>query len=161
VSVKRAEDAGWTVLARGWKEPPFAIDPASLTEGRYTARVEVSDAEANGPDRALSAEARSDPFQVDRTPPVVEPGDPAESDGLLVIPLVVRDATSLVARAEWAPAEGGPWTALAPLDGIADTPRESFSLKMRIEEAPRRIFVRAADAAANSVTVEVPLSRPR
>jgi len=161
VSVRRSEETEWRVLARGVKEPPFEIDPSALPGGRYAARVEADDAEANGADRGLSGEGRSDLFEIDRTPPVIEPSLPEEAEGMIRVTFLVRDASSCVARAEWAAEPDGPWTSVPPRDGIADTPVETFQARVPAGAAQRRIFLRAGDAAGNSATVEVTLSRSR
>lgn len=161
ISVRRSDEPDWRPLAREVKEPPFAIDPAPLPEGRYIARVVADDEEANGADRALAGEGRSDLFDVDRTPPLITPSPPEEAGGGVSVAFVVRDALSLVARAEWAPEESGPWTAVAPRDGIVDAPTEEFLARVPSSDARRRIFLRAADAAGNTASLEVALSRPR
>jgi len=161
VSVKRADESEWRSLGRDVRESPFEIDLSKLTEGKYVARVVVDDGEANGANRAMTAEATSDAFDVDRTPPVITPAAPEESDGQVAVRFAVKDARSVVARAEWAPEESGPWLALTPVDGIADTPAEDFIAHPSPSDARRRIFLRAADAAGNVSTLEVNLSRPR
>lgn len=161
VSVKRADESEWKTLGRDVKESPFEIDPTKLAEGRYVARVVVDDGETNGAERALTGEAKSDAFDVDRTAPVITPAAPEESAGQVTVRFSVRDALSLVARAEWAADESGPWVALTPADGIADTPEEDFVVRPSPSDARRRIFLRAADAAGNVSTLEVNLTRPR
>jgi len=161
LSVRRVEDANWKVVAREITSPPFALDPSTLAEGRCIARVEADDGELNGPERALVAEARSDPFDVDRTPPVIDAANLEEAAGTISVAFSVRDALSAVFRAGWAPEQDGEWTILLPLDGIADSRTESYAAKIPAAGAGRRIFLRAADVAGNVTILEVSLSRPR
>jgi hypothetical protein len=161
ISIRRSEETEWRVLAREVKEPPYGIDAAALPEGRYVAKVVADDEEANGTERALQAEGRSEPFNVDRTPPVISPSAPEESGGTLSIRFSVRDALSTVSRAEWGPEAEGPWTNVMARDGIADTPSEEFLARISASDARRRIFLRATDSAGNVSTLEVTLSRSR
>jgi hypothetical protein len=159
ISVRRSDETEWRVLAKGVKEPPFEIDASSLPEGRYLARVVADDEEANGPERGLTSEARSDLFDIDRSPPVINLSPIEEKSGATTLAWTVKDALSLVGRVEWAPEESGPWTPVPPRDGIADTPSEDYSIQFTTADARRRIFLRASDAAGNTATLEVSLSR--
>jgi sugar lactone lactonase YvrE len=161
ISLRRGDETEWRTIARGVKEAPFEIDPANVPEGRYVVRVEAGDEESNGEDRMLSGEARSEPFDIDKTPPRLEAARAEESQGMASFTLTARDATSPIESAEWSAIEDGPWKVLTPKDGICDTAVESFVIRLSSEDAKRRIFVRATDIAGNSATLEVTAIRPR
>ncbi|MGH9869299.1 MAG: hypothetical protein ACREAA_14195 [Candidatus Polarisedimenticolia bacterium] len=143
---------------------PFALDESNLTEGSYLLKVRVDDTLANGPERALQAEAVSYRFVVDRTPPKVEPNKNASRPpaGHLVFEVQAVDALSAIARAEYILGpddEGKPWLPLSCRDGICDTPAESFLLNLDEGTARGKVRLRVVDTAGNT-TIFDPQATP-
>ncbi len=161
VSVRRLEEAEWRALAEEIKEPPFDLDPSDLPEGRYVLKVEASDEEANGEPRWLKAEGRSDPFEIDHTPPVITADRPEEEGGKVALSFKVRDSASAVAGAAWALDRDGPWRSLTPEDGIPDSKVESYRSVLDASAAERRILLKASDASGNETIIEVEIPGPR
>ncbi len=159
ISILRGEESAWMVLAEGLTERRIALDPAGHQEGTYVARIEALDTEVNGSARALQGAARSAPFVVDNTPPRIEAKDPEFGESSLTLEFTGIDELSSIARAEWAREQEGPWAVLLPVDGIADSASEKFSLALPLEGLRRAIHLRLADASGNVATQEVALPR--
>ena len=62
-----------------------------------------------------------------------------------------RDAASSIAGVEWT-VIGGTWRALAPVDGVADSREERYTLTLPAGVDAARVMLRATDAFQN-VTV--------
>jgi sugar lactone lactonase YvrE len=161
VSIRKEEESAWMVLAKDLERTRIALDPTGHREGRYVARIEVTDVEENGDLRALKGSARSGPFVVDNTPPDIQASEPEVGEQSLSLVFQARDALSAVTQAEWSPGADSPWTAVLPDDGIGDTVMESFKLTLDLTALDRQIRLRVTDAAGNAATTEVPLPRWR
>jgi sugar lactone lactonase YvrE len=157
ISARRENDPEWVTIAEGVKESPFALNPEPLAEGRYVVRVIADDALENGEIRALSGEGHTAPFFVDKTPPVIDPERPLVEANMLNLQFKVRDASSPVDHCSWSSNKDGPWKSLFAVDGIADTPVESFSLRIPRGDVKSILFLKAEDASSNSSTLEVVL----
>ena len=53
-------------------QPTYTIDPNTLADGKYVARLVASDEESNPPKLERTSELLSAPFWVDNTPPDVD-----------------------------------------------------------------------------------------
>ena len=111
----------WVVLKKDLHENTWTTDGNSLADGRYLFRVIASDREVNTPATAKEAELTSSPVLIDNTPPVVHLTSSTRTD----IAFEAQDSASALRRAEWA-VDAGPWTPLAPVDGIMDSQSEQF-----------------------------------
>jgi hypothetical protein len=66
-----------------------------------------------------------------------------------------EDAASALRRAEWS-IDAGPWTPVAPADGILDSMRESFRLHMdSIPPGEHVVVLRVVDSGNNSGLAKV------
>jgi len=145
----------WKLLKSNLTENAYTLDADSLADGNYWFRVVASDSPANPPASAREAELVSSPTRIDHTPPVVALGAPKRSGSGVEIEVEAADATSPVRRAEYS-LDAAPWVPMAPLDGILDSPRERFLL--RLENLPpgeHLVVVRAIDAANNAGLAKV------
>lgn len=140
----------WKLLKSNLADNSYVLDGDSLADGKYWFRVVASDSPSNPPDLAREAELVSSPCRIDHTPPAVTLGVPKRSGPGLEIEVEAIDATSPVRRAEYS-LDASPWVPMAPADGILDSPRERFLL--RLENVPpgeHLLVVRAVDAANNA-----------
>ncbi|HEV7843134.1 MAG TPA: hypothetical protein VGO69_05520, partial [Pyrinomonadaceae bacterium] len=128
----------------------YTVDSAALADGRYIFRVVVSDAPENPGGQALTGERTSEPVDIDNAPPVVRAAGEAQATGDNVrARFDVEDATGRLKRADVS-IDGGPWRAVSPEDGIADSPRESYTLDLQITGAGEHtISLRAFDSSGN------------
>ncbi len=137
IEFRREEGGPWVRFDPPTAEPTatFPWSVADLDEGRYSARLVVSDRPANEPDEAMEARSARASFTVDRTPPVL-----AAEGGWLV----ARDALSPILWAQWVGPEGRASHRLAVQDGVADGQEEKFELPRETEGRTR-----VSDASGN------------
>ncbi len=152
----RGEDEReWKLLKSNLAENSYSIDADSLADGRYYFRVVASDAPANPPSTARTAELVSAPTLIDHTPPVVTAGAPTRSGSRIEIQIDAVDAASPVRRAEYS-LDAGPWIPMEPAEGILDSRREHFVLKLDgIAPGEHVVVVRALDSANNAGLAKV------
>ncbi|MDX6528700.1 MAG: hypothetical protein QOH41_990 [Blastocatellia bacterium] len=142
------------------RETFYTVDGASLADGRYVFRVLASDRLDNPPGFALSGERVSEPVDVDNTPPVVRSSGPPQIAGDRVrVNFEVEDATGRIKRADVS-VDGGAWHEVFPDDGIADSPRERYSLDLAIAgPGEHTVSLRAFDNSNNLGNVSVTIRK--
>ncbi len=128
----------------------YTVDGATLADGRYIFRVVVSDAPDNPGGQALTGERLSEPVDIDNTPPVVTTvGTAQAANGRARVAFEIEDSTATIKRAEVS-VDGAPWLPSFPDDGIADSPRERYSLDLPINgTGEHTISLRAFDSSGN------------
>jgi sugar lactone lactonase YvrE len=148
------------LLREKLRENFYTVDGAALGDGRYIFKVVATDAPENPVGAALSGERNSEPVEVDNTAPTVRAaGEPALSAERVRVSFVVEDARGRVRRADVS-VDGGAWRAVFPEDGIADSPRETFTLDLPLAGAGEHtVSLRAFDASGNSGSARVPVRR--
>ncbi len=147
----RGEDEReWKLLKDKLFENTYSIDSDALADGRYLFRVLASDSPSNSPAYARDAELVSSPTLVDHTPPAIAPGAPKRSGARVDVEFEASDASSPLRRAEYS-VDAGPWVPVDPVDGVLDSPRERFAVRIEnLAPGEHVIVFRAADAAANT-----------
>lgn len=144
-----AESAGWLAMAGDLKEDYYSFDATVLPDGLYRFRLSVSDAEANDPESALTAEQVSDPVLIDHTPPRL--GDVSVQGDTLRVE--VKDALSPLREVVYS-VDAGEWKPARAADGLLDGRSETL-----LVEAPAKgshlLLLRASDAAFNDVTFDL------
>lgn len=151
------EERQWKLIKDNLSEASVQIDREALADGRYFFRVVASDHAANPPGAARQGEMISAPVLIDNTPPKVRLGTPRRVGMDLEIEVEAEDEASALRRAEYS-VDAGPWTPLAAEDGVADSPRERFLLRL-VNPPPgeRVVVVRVHDAADNAGLAKVVL----
>jgi len=147
--VKSTDEQEWHLLKDKILQPTYTIDPTTLADGKYVARLVASDEESNPPDLARTSELLSAPFWVDNTPPDVSvlkqtvTGDAAE------IQFTAEDDTSPLRSAE-ASQDGKDWKTILSVDGIVDSRRETFTVKLaHLSPGEHIVALRASDTSGN------------
>ncbi|MGH9675234.1 MAG: hypothetical protein ACRD44_18845, partial [Bryobacteraceae bacterium] len=136
-------ETGWIDLRSGVTDSSVTLDGQALADGRYFFRVEASDRASNSAQTARTDELISAPILVDHTPPVVlmSPARGGEVEWEAV------DALSPLKSCEYS-IDAGPWTGVDAADGVIDSPRERF--RLRLNAAGRALVVRVTDLAGNA-----------
>jgi hypothetical protein len=145
------------LLRENLRENFFTVDGAALGDGRYVFRVVATDAPDNSVGAALMGERTSEPVEIDNRPPVVRAaGSPAaQANGSTSISFTAEDAGGMIRRADVS-VNGGPWRAVFPEDGIADSPSETFRLSLPLEGRGEHIVaLRVFDAGGNTGNARV------
>ena len=136
-------------------ENTYLLEGDVLADGRYFFRVAASDRPSNPVNLAREAELVSAPVAIDNTPPVVTPGAPRRVGSAVELSVTAEDRDSALRRCEYS-IDAGPWTPVEADDGVTDSPRERFPI--RIEPFPageHLVSIRVYDAAGNAGLAKV------
>lgn len=152
VQYRAVGDERWRPLRRGLTEPVLAWDTSTVPNGRYVVRVAATDGPGNPPSLTLSGSRDSASFEVDNTPPTIS----ATLDRQR-IRAIVRDDSPL-GQLELS-LDAGRWEEAHPVDGLADSPEESYDIAPQATSGPgpHVVMLRARDVLGNTSTVRVDL----
>lgn len=145
----------WKLLRTNLHETAYAIDGDALADGKYFFRVVASDREVNPPGLAREAELVSSPVLIDNTPPVVTAGPPRKTANGFEVEFEAVDAASPLRHCEYS-VDAGIWIPLEATDGVIDSPREKFLVRLDHLSAGEHVLVlRAVDSANNAGLAKV------
>jgi hypothetical protein len=160
VAVRAEPDGPWIEIAKDLEASVLTWNTNTLGDGRYRVKVTASDSEGNAVGEALSAEAVSEPFSIDNSPPRVTSLEAAPRSPSVEITGAAEDGEGWLQRLDLA-IDDGPWRLLSPEGGLADSPRLTFRTLLKdLEPGPHLLSVRAVDAAGNTATRAVRVTVP-
>ncbi len=148
---RREGETTWKLLHKGLSDPIYVWDTTSVPDGTYFVKVAASDALSNSPGAALVGELESVSFDIDNTAPRIELQPAARAGARTTLSFAVRDEQSPIQRVEYS-LDASRWRLAYPKDGIADSRREEFVIKLDDTEAARSVIIRATDAMNNVAT---------
>ena len=156
VYYRSLNESTFRLLKDKLRENFYTVDGAALADGRYVFKVVASDAPDNPGGLALTGERLSEPVDIDNTPPVIRTVGEAQAAGDHVrVVFDVEDATGMVKRADVS-VDGGAWRGVFPDDGIADSPRERYTLDLPVTGAGEHtISLRAFDMSGNVGSIRI------
>ena len=152
----RGEDEReWKLLKANMAENSLSFDIDVLADGRYLFRVVASDSPANPAAVAREADMTSAPIMIDNTPPLVTPGAPRRIGNRVEIDIDAVDAASPLRRCEYS-LDAGPWNPIEAEDGVTDSPRERFLLRLdNLSPREHLVVIRVYDTANNAGLAKV------
>lgn len=152
----RGEDEReWKLLRANIGENTYLLDGDVFADGRYFFKVIASDRPSNPADQARQAELVGPPVLIDNTPPQVTAGPARRTGSTVEIDVDAEDRASALRRCEYS-VDAGPWLPVEASDGVTDSPRERFPI--RIDNFPageHLIVIRAYDSAGNAGLTKV------
>jgi sugar lactone lactonase YvrE len=149
VSIRREDEKDWRTIQDGLSEDLFAFDTRSFPDGTYFLKVTASDLPSNPPGTELTHEKLSRPLVIDNSLPVVRNLAAALSGDTLELAFTAEDGYSSIEEVKFLIRPDG-WRVLFPVDGIADSRRETFKASVRIPAgAARLVTVRVRDSFGN------------
>ena len=152
---RAANSAEFFPLKLNFRENYFTVDANALPDGRYIFKVVATDAPSNPANLALSDELETESVDVDNTSPSVTADAPRVSGTNVEVTFRASDTTSIIKRAEYQ-LDGGVWKTIFPLDGIADSKREEFLVKITLPDSRSHVVAfRAFDANSNVGSAQV------
>ena len=159
VYYRAVNETAFRLLKDNLRETFFTIDGAALADGRYIFKIAATDAPENPAGTNLSGERESEPVDIDNTPPAVSAVGAAQITGERArVSFEAADAASFVQRAEIS-VDGKEWQTVYADDGIADSPRERFTVEFPISPGEHTISLRAFDANGNIGSARVTVRR--
>jgi sugar lactone lactonase YvrE len=147
--VKATDEEEWHLLKDKLHQTSYTIEPGALPDGKYVARLVASDEDSNPPNLARTSELPSAPFWLDNTPPGVQILKKTITGSSAEVQFVAEDTTSPLRSAETS-LDGKAWQDAVSDDGIVDSRKETFTIKLTHLDAGEHILaLRAYDTAGN------------
>jgi len=147
--VKSEDEQEWHLVKDKLHLTSFTLEPQSLADGKYVARLVASDEESNPPSTARKTELLSAPFWIDNTPPAVSVVKQTVTEDGAEVLFRAEDATSPLRAAETA-TDSGEWNDLLSDDGVVDSRLETFTVRVHnLKPGEHIIALRASDTAGN------------
>jgi hypothetical protein len=141
VAIRREGEDKWDMLETGLENPLFTWDASGWRDGTYRLRVIATDAPDNVQSDALKCEKVTEAFTIDHTRPQLEVRRTMPE----FVEIEAFDATSLIGAA-YVSYNGHDFVPLLPMDGIADSSRETFRAVLK---PGKTLFLRVEDAQGN------------
>ncbi len=155
LSFRGENERRWIDLRTDAGDSSYTIDAEALADGRYFFRVVASDRSSNPEGAARDAELISAPILVDHTPPAVTVARAGPD-----IEIEAADAASPLRNCEYS-IDAGPWSALEAVDGVTDSLRERFRLRLpALAPGEHLLVVRVLDLAGNPGLSKLVLGQP-
>jgi hypothetical protein len=148
IEIVSEEGEAVLLLEEAFTGNQYLINARNLPDGRYRARVIVSDLRDNTPATALTDSRLSEVFLVDNAPPEIRLAASPHATGGVMITGTARDASTRIAAIHVLDEDGG-WTRITPDDGICDQPEESFRFMRPAGRGRRLVVVKALDSHGN------------
>jgi hypothetical protein len=156
---KTVGDNSWHLLADKLTQNYFTIDGNRLADGTYYFKVVASDAPENPEGAALKNERSTDTIEIDNTPPTIKAGAPSITGSSVEVTFDVTEATSRIIKGEYS-IDGGLWRLVSPLDGIADSAKETFKVRVTFDKPGEHVIAfRCGDSSSNVATSKVTVTR--
>jgi hypothetical protein len=154
----RGEDESqWKLLRANMTENTYVLDGDVFADGRYFFRVTASDRPSNPADLARDAELVSAPVVIDNTPPLVTVRPPRRDAGGVEINVDAEDRGSSLRRCEYS-VDAGPWMPVEAADGVTDSPREQFQIRLTgLPAGEHLVVIRVYDTTGNAGLAKVVL----
>lgn len=158
VEVKGVNEASWRLIKDKISERFVNWDAAAFADGEYAVRVTASDSASNPPAEALTAQAASESFLIDNTPPAIldlaaVAGGPGGSK--VSLSFRARDQWSWIAKAEYT-LNGVDWLILDPVNKLSDAKELRYDILIdRPQPGEVSIAVRVTDEFDNVVVERV------
>jgi outer membrane protein assembly factor BamB len=149
LSFRKVGSEKWLRLRENFEESSMNFDTSQLPDGNYELRLSVTDGQDN-PDHGLTDVKEGIQIVVDNTPPSIT----ATNEGDDVV-IHVSDKRSPIGKVEYS-ADAEKWIRLTPVDGIGDSPNETYRIN-RSAVAGKFVIVRAVDAFFNVGTESIAL----
>jgi hypothetical protein len=147
----RATDENeWHLLKDKTHQTIYTLEPNTLPDGKYVAKLVASDSESNPPSMAREDSLESAPFWIDNTPPQVRVLSQSVTLNVAEIHFQASDDTSPLRAAEVSQ-DGKEWCDINSDDGIIDSRTETFTVRTgNLSPGEHVIILRAFDTAGNA-----------
>jgi hypothetical protein len=152
LAIRREGSEDWFPLAQELNEQFHAWDARAMPDGIYRVRLTVDDSLDNPNGTHRRSERISHAFRVDNTRPSVGDFEFERSSKGYEVRFSARDVGGSIAALEVA-IDGRGWMPLSPLDGVADSELEQYTLIVEADASsdadPPSMIVRVTDSSGN------------
>jgi hypothetical protein len=147
--VKATDEQEWHLLKDKILQSSYTIEPSTLADDKYVARLVASDELSNPPNLERKTELLSAPFWVDNTPPDVNVLKQTETGTTAQVQFSAEDSTSPLRSAETS-LDGEDWHEILSDDGIVDSRKETFTVNLtHLAPGEHVLSLRASDTSGN------------
>ena len=160
VLYRREGETAWRTLKTDLTDTLTVWDTSSTPNGTYVVKIVASDAKAHPAELALVGEMESESFDIDNTPPAVSIGAVGRDGSRFVVPVEVRDADSPLTKVEYS-LDAQKWQTAYPRDGMLDSRRELFEIRLDASGGRTRPGRSRSDALNNVSAGQVQLPGSR
>jgi sugar lactone lactonase YvrE len=155
VAIRAEADKPWTLLVDKTEDTFYSFDTSGFREGLYFIKVTASDLPGNTPETARTAEAVSDAFLIDNTPPVLTVKKQILEKDYARIFVEAVDGASVISSATYS-LDGQDEVALRPDDLIFDSTNETFTLELTgLNRGAHGLLLRVQDEAKNASVLKL------
>jgi sugar lactone lactonase YvrE len=155
VSIRAETDSQWTTLVDKTDDNFYSFDTTGFREGYYLIKVTASDLPSNTPETARSAEAISEPFLIDNSPPMLTVQNQTVRRGHARIVVNAADPASVITSATYS-LDGKDEVTLRPEGLIFDSMNQTFAIDLNgLGKGAHSLLVRVADDAKNSAVLQL------
>ena len=157
---KGTGESEWKTLEKKLTDTFYTLDAASLPDGVYTLKVVASDEPSNPFGKFLIGELESRPFVISNTTPLVEISSNKLNGKRVDVQFKAKVPTGRIATGEFS-IDGGDWSLVFPVDGIADSAQEDFQFTTpELAVGEHLIGMRASDSNGNTGTARLLVKIP-
>lgn len=143
----------WKLLYADLRERYYSWDSTAFPDGRYLARITVTDAPSNTAEQALSASRESEPFLIDNTPPEISGLTATVNGNRIEVRFHAKDLLNVLDHAEYS-VDGGEWKTVEPTTRLSDAQEHDYRAGIDRSGAETTIAIRVADAYLNEALVK-------
>jgi hypothetical protein len=156
--IKGENEQTWKPLKDKLKDRYYSFEAAAFADGRYQIRVTATDAPSNPIGQHLTAQAVSNLFLIDNTPPSIGAATLTAANGNKVtLRFKASDALSVISKTEVS-LNGGPWTLIEPTIRLSDSKELTFDITLdRPAPGELTVAIRATDEFDNQSAAKVNL----
>lgn len=155
VSIRAESDSQWTTLVDKTDDTFYSFDTTGFREGYYFVKVTASDLPSNTPRTARTAEAISESFLIDNSPPALTVQSEVVKRDHARIVINAADPASVIVSATYS-LDGKEEVPLRPEDLIFDSMNETFEIELNdLGKGAHSLLVRTEDEAKNSAVLQL------
>jgi streptogramin lyase len=155
VSIRAQSESQWTTLVNKTDDSFYSFDTSGFPEGYYLIKVTASDLPSNTPETARRAEAISEPFLIDNSPPALAVQSQNVRRGRARIVVNATDPASIIVSATYS-LDGKDEIALRPENLIFDSTNETFNIELGgLSKGTHSLLVRVEDEAKNAAVLQL------
>lgn len=142
-------ESTWKILVEDFKGSVYSWDSELFPDGRFFVKISVSDNPSNPPALALSSEKVSQPFVVDNSGPKVSALNVRNVGKEILLSFFVEDEWTILEAVKYG-LNAESWVLVYPVDGICDSKKEKFEIRVSAEtRGTNTIVIKAKDALGN------------
>jgi hypothetical protein len=159
-SIRREDESTWTDLVVDTAEGWLQFDRTTLPEGTYFTRLVLAEQAPRSLVQRRTVTFKTDDLVIDLSPPTIDDVVVTSTDQVLHVNVRGHDTVSLISGVKLAFNNGHTVELTHPVDGILDSPAESFSTEVRLDDlgTASSFEVYFEDVAGNTATKRVSLN---